>query len=62
MWYFGELLKKIVHVPEAIMFPIYMTIGFGMIVVLASFWYRWFEVRFAKGWSAAFAKVEKSSP
>ena len=61
MWYFGELLKKIVHVPEAMMFPIYMTIGFGMIVVLASFWYRWFEVRFAKGWSAAFVKVEKSS-
>ena len=62
MWYFGELLKKIVHVSEALMFPIYMTIGFGMIVVLASFWYRWFEVRFAKGWSAAFIKVEKSSP
>ena len=62
MWYFGELLKKIAHVPEAIMFPIYMTIGFGMIVVLASFWYRWFEVRFAKGWSAAFVKVVKSSP
>ena len=62
MWYFGELLKKIAHVPEAIMFPIYMTIGFGMIVFLASFWYRWFEVRFAKGWSAAFARVEKSSP
>ena len=62
MWYFGELLKKIVHVPESLMFPIYMTIGFGMIVVFASFWYRWFEVRFAKGWSAAFAKVAKSSP
>jgi peptidoglycan/LPS O-acetylase OafA/YrhL len=62
MWHFGELLKKIVHVPESMMFPILMTIGFGMIVVLASFWYRWFEVRFAKGWSAAFAKVEKSSP
>jgi peptidoglycan/LPS O-acetylase OafA/YrhL len=60
MWYFGELLKKIVHVPEAMMFPIYMTIGFGMIVVLASFWYRWFEVRFAKGWSAAFIKVENT--
>jgi peptidoglycan/LPS O-acetylase OafA/YrhL len=62
MWYFGELLKKIVHVPESLMFPIYMTIGFGMIVILASYWYRWFEVRFAKGWTAALAKAEKSSP
>jgi peptidoglycan/LPS O-acetylase OafA/YrhL len=62
MWYFGELLKKIVHVPESLMFPIYMTIGFGMIVILATYWYRWFEVRFAKGWTAAFAKIEKSSP
>ena len=62
MWYFGELLKKILHVSESLMFPIYMTVGFGMIVVLASFWYRWFEVRFAKGWSAAFAKVKKSAP
>lgn len=62
MWYFGELLKKIVHVPESLMFPIYMTIGFGMIVILASYWYRWFEVRFARGWTAAFVKVEKSSP
>jgi peptidoglycan/LPS O-acetylase OafA/YrhL len=62
MWYFGELLKKIANVPESLMFPIYMTIGFGMIVILASYWYRWFEVRFAKGWPAAFAKAEKSSP
>jgi peptidoglycan/LPS O-acetylase OafA/YrhL len=62
MWYFGELLKKIAHVPESLMFPIYMTIGFGMIVILASCWYRWFEVRFAKGWTVAFAKIEKSSP
>ncbi len=62
MWYFGELLKKIAHVPESLMFPIYMTIGFGMIVILASYWYRWFEVRFAKGWTAAFAKIENSSP
>ena len=62
MWYFGELLKKIVNVPESFMFPIYMTIGFGLIVILASYWYRWFELRFAKGWTAAFAKIEKSSP
>jgi peptidoglycan/LPS O-acetylase OafA/YrhL len=62
MWYFGELLKKIAHVPESLMYPIYMTLGFGMIVILASYWYRWFEVRFAKGWTAAFVKVEKSSP
>jgi peptidoglycan/LPS O-acetylase OafA/YrhL len=49
MWYFGELLKKIAHIPESLMFPIYMTIGFGMVVILSSYWYRWFEVRFAKG-------------